>query len=127
MGAMSNDIAKLAYLVGVYKSFQRAGGAVAWRLDAIKTCQHHLSSPELYAFLIFLLSVHEPLHFYMGSMRRWIDPGTNNNIFRVKEYTDLAEETVTRMDDSDHIQDVAPVEERLGGYIHRQDVPEKLV
>jgi hypothetical protein len=38
---------------------------------------------------------------------------------RVKERTNLAEETVTRMDDSDHVQDVALVEERLGGYIHR--------
>jgi hypothetical protein len=36
MGAMSNDAAKLAYLTGLYKAFQSAGNAVAWRTDAIK-------------------------------------------------------------------------------------------
>jgi hypothetical protein len=32
---------------------------------------------------------------------------------RVKEYTYFAEETVTRMDDSDRVQDLALAEERL--------------
>ena len=37
MGAMSNDPAKLAYFTGFYKSIQSAGGAGAWRMDAVKT------------------------------------------------------------------------------------------
>lgn len=36
LGAMSNDPAKLAIFTGFYKSLQSAGGAVAWRTDAVK-------------------------------------------------------------------------------------------
>ncbi|KDQ17512.1 hypothetical protein BOTBODRAFT_29692 [Botryobasidium botryosum FD-172 SS1] len=36
LGAMSNDPAKLAIFTGFYKSLQAAGGAVAWRTDAVK-------------------------------------------------------------------------------------------
>ncbi|KAG8908079.1 hypothetical protein FRB99_000523 [Tulasnella sp. 403] len=35
MGAMSNDPAKLAIFTGFYKSIQSAGGAGAWRADAV--------------------------------------------------------------------------------------------
>ncbi|KAJ5142393.1 Major facilitator superfamily domain general substrate transporter [Penicillium atrosanguineum] len=35
VGASSNDPAKAAVLVGAYKTFQSAGGAMAWRINAI--------------------------------------------------------------------------------------------
>ncbi|KAK7468386.1 hypothetical protein VKT23_002902 [Stygiomarasmius scandens] len=37
MGAMSNDVGKLAYFVGFYKSIQSAGAAGVWRADAVGT------------------------------------------------------------------------------------------
>jgi hypothetical protein len=36
MGAMSNDPGKLAHFIGFYKSLQSAGGAIVWRMDALK-------------------------------------------------------------------------------------------
>ncbi|KIY48649.1 MFS general substrate transporter [Fistulina hepatica ATCC 64428] len=36
MGAMSDDVHKLAHLVGMYKSLQSAGAAGVWRADAVK-------------------------------------------------------------------------------------------
>jgi len=36
IGAMSNDPAKLAHFIGFYKSLQSAGGAIIWRVDALK-------------------------------------------------------------------------------------------
>lgn len=36
MGASSNDPAKAAVLVGAYKTFQSVGGAMAWRINALK-------------------------------------------------------------------------------------------
>lgn len=46
---------------------------------------------------------------------------------RVKEHTELAEETLVRMDDSGHVQDVSKAEEKLGAYLHKQDEQEKSV
>ncbi|PPR06455.1 hypothetical protein CVT24_002616 [Panaeolus cyanescens] len=37
MGAMSNDLSKLAHFAGFYKSIQSAGGVGAWRADGAKT------------------------------------------------------------------------------------------
>lgn len=109
MGAMSNDPAKLAYFVGLYKSFQSAGGAVAWRLDAIKT-----SYMALFISTWVLCAGGLLLAFPMIYLR-------------VKEHTELAEETLVRMDDSGHVQDVSKAEEKLGAYLHKQDEQEKSV
>lgn len=35
MGTQSNSTAVLAALVGAYKTFQAAGGAMAWRINAL--------------------------------------------------------------------------------------------
>ncbi|EJD04493.1 MFS general substrate transporter [Fomitiporia mediterranea MF3/22] len=36
IGAVSNDLGKLAYLNGFYRAFQAAGAAIVWRIDGLK-------------------------------------------------------------------------------------------
>jgi MFS family permease len=91
MGAMSNDPAKLAYLAGFYKSIQSAGGAGSWRADAVLTPFMNMLISTwvlLVAGLIFAFPM-----IYM----------------RVKEHTDLADETLLRMDDSGNFLDPTQV------------------
>ncbi|KAF8910625.1 major facilitator superfamily domain-containing protein [Gymnopilus junonius] len=91
LGAMSNDPAKLAYFAGFYKSIQSAGAAGAWRADAVKTPYMNLFISTwvlLVAGLVFALPM-----LYL----------------RVKEHTDLADETLLRMDDAGNILDTAQV------------------
>ncbi|KAK0245148.1 hypothetical protein EDD85DRAFT_7261 [Armillaria nabsnona] len=38
MGAMSNDLSKLDFFAGLYKSIQSAGAAGIWRADAVNLC-----------------------------------------------------------------------------------------
>ncbi|KAJ3501464.1 hypothetical protein NLJ89_g9326 [Agrocybe chaxingu] len=95
MGAMSNDPAKLAHFTGFYKSIQSAGGAGAWRADAVKTpfMNMFLSTwTILVAGLIFALPM---IHL------------------RVKNFTDLGDEALMRMDDSGRIADSGEVRRRI--------------
>jgi len=82
MGAMSNDPAKLAYLTGFYKSIQSAGGAGAWGADADKTPYMNMLISTwvlLAAGLVFAF----PMIYS-----------------RVKDHTELEDETLIRMDDT---------------------------
>jgi len=85
MGAMSNDPAKLAYFTGFYKSIQSAGSVGAWRADAVKLPYMNIFASTwalLAAGLLFALPM---IHL------------------RVKDHTDLEDETIARMDDFGHI------------------------
>ncbi|KAF8959869.1 major facilitator superfamily domain-containing protein [Flammula alnicola] len=91
MGAMSNDPAKLAHFTGFYKSIQSAGAAGAWRADGVKTPFMNMFISTwvlLVAGLVFALPI---VHM------------------RVKNHTDLQDETLMRMDDSGLIHDVSGV------------------
>ncbi|KAG9007219.1 hypothetical protein FRB93_008042 [Tulasnella sp. JGI-2019a] len=88
MGAMSNDPAKLAIFVGFYKSLQSAGGAGAWRADAVGIPFMNIFASTwglLAGGLIFTLPM-----LYL----------------RVKDHTEVEEEVLARMDDEGHVQDV---------------------
>lgn len=95
MGAMSNDPAKLAYLAGLYKSIQSAGGAVAWRIDGIKL-------PYMNIFISTWVLLVAGLVFALPML-----------YLRVKEHTDLQDETLVRMDDSGRVLGVHEAEKRL--------------
>ena len=89
MGAMSNDPAKLAYFTGFYKAIQSAGGAGSWRLDGVGTSyktMFYVTWALLLAGLVFALPM-----LYM----------------RVKNQTDIEDETLARMDDQGHIRAVS--------------------
>jgi len=95
MGAMSNDPAKLAHFIGFYKSIQSAGAAGVWRADGVGLPYMNIFISTwtlLVAGLLFLL----PMMY-----------------IRVKDHTDIADETLARMDDSGHIQ---PVEKVPGNF-----------
>jgi len=92
MGAMSNDPAKLAYFVGFYKSIQSAGGAGAWRADGAKV-------PYLNLFISTWVLLVAGLIFALPMM-----------YLRIKNTTDLEDETLARMDDTGHIHATADVE-----------------
>ncbi|KAF9552989.1 MFS general substrate transporter [Agrocybe pediades] len=85
MGAMSNDPAKLAHFIGFYKSIQSAGAAGAWRADAVKT-------PFMNMFISTWVLLAAGLVFTLPMI-----------YLRVKDTTDLADETLIRMDDSGKI------------------------
>jgi len=87
MGAMSNDPAKLAHLTGFYKSIQSAGGAGAWRADAVKT-------PFMNMFISTWVILVAGLVFAFPMIYA-----------RVKEHTELEDETLVRMDDSGNFVD----------------------
>jgi len=91
MGAMSNDPAKLAFLVGFYKSIQSAGAAVIWRVDALKAPFMNIFI-STWTLLAAGLLIALPMIY-----------------LRVKDHTELADETLWRMDDSGHIRDVDAV------------------
>ncbi|KAJ3723946.1 MFS general substrate transporter [Lentinula raphanica] len=91
MGAISNDAGKLAIMVGFYKSMQSAGAAGVFRADAVKTPFMTMLITTwvlLVAGLIFALPM---IHL------------------RVKNHTDIADETLVRMDSKGQIRDVEQV------------------
>ncbi|EJD55106.1 MFS general substrate transporter [Auricularia subglabra TFB-10046 SS5] len=86
MGAMSNDPAKLAHFTGFYKSIQSAGGAVGWRIDAMKVPFMHILLSTwslLVAGLIFALPM-----LYL----------------RVKNHTEEEDEALVRLDDEGNLR-----------------------
>ncbi|KAJ6472643.1 MFS general substrate transporter [Mycena vulgaris] len=85
MGAMSNDPSKLAYFTGFYKSIQSAGSAGAWRADAILT-------PFMNMFVSTWALCAAGLLFALPAI-----------YLRVKDYTDLEDEAVARIDDKGHV------------------------
>ncbi|KAJ3501926.1 hypothetical protein NLJ89_g9121 [Agrocybe chaxingu] len=85
MGAMSNDPAKLAHFTGLYKSIQSAGAAGIWRGDAVKI-------PFMNIFISTWVLLVVGLVFALPML-----------YIRVKETTDIADETLARMDDSGQI------------------------
>ncbi|KAG6331719.1 hypothetical protein ID866_7369 [Astraeus odoratus] len=88
MGAMSNDPAKLAVFTGFYKSIQSAGAAGVWRADAtgIPFMNIFLSS---WCLTTFGLVCALPMIY-----------------LRVKEHTELADETLARMDDTGRVREL---------------------
>ncbi|CAA7267753.1 unnamed protein product [Cyclocybe aegerita] len=107
MGAMSNDPAKLAHFTGFYKSIQSAGGAGAWRADAVRTpfMNMFLSTwTILVAGLIFTLPM---IHL------------------RVKNHTDLGDEALMRMDDTGRIAESGEVRRRVRPMPEPEPQPEK--
>ncbi|KAJ7095079.1 MFS general substrate transporter [Mycena belliarum] len=91
MGAMSNDPAKLAYFTGFYKSIQSAGAVGSWRADAVLTPYMNMFASTWglsVAGLVFALPM-----IYL----------------RVREHTDMEDETVARMDDDGHVLPSAEV------------------
>jgi hypothetical protein len=91
MGAMSNDPSKLAHFSGLYKAVQSAGGAVSWRVDAVKT-------PFMSIFIStwVLLAV----GLICAAPMIWT---------RVKEHTSIEDETLVRRAVDQHI-----VEDKMG-------------
>jgi len=85
MGAMSNDPNKLAYFTGFYKSIQSAGAAGAWRADAVLTPFMNVFA-STWALCVAGLLFALPMIY-----------------LRVKEHTDLEDETVARMDEHGHV------------------------
>lgn len=102
MGAMSNDPAKLAHFTGFYKSIQSAGGAGAWRADARKT-------PFMNMFISTWVLLAAGLVFSLPMI-----------YMRVKDHTDLADETLMLMDDSGRIIGVDELASE-----RRKRIPEK--
>ncbi|KAG8908081.1 hypothetical protein FRB99_000525 [Tulasnella sp. 403] len=92
MGAMSNDPAKLAIFTGFYKSIQSAGGAGAWRADAVGLPYMNIFASTwalLVAGLVFAL----PMLYT-----------------RVKNTTQAEDEVIARIgeDESEVAEDVKP-------------------
>ncbi|KAK0456956.1 hypothetical protein EV421DRAFT_1896148 [Armillaria borealis] len=76
----------LAFFAGFYKSIQSAGAAGIWRADAVKIPYMNMFISEwapLVGGLVFALPM---------------------VILRIKNHTDLDDETITRMDDKGHIR-----------------------
>ncbi|KAJ7499239.1 MFS general substrate transporter [Mycena latifolia] len=95
MGAMSNDPNKLAYFTGFYKSIQSAGAAGSWRADAVLTPFMNMFASTWAlsaAGLLFALPM-----IYL----------------RVKDHTELEDETVARMDDDGNILPTEVVAQQL--------------
>ncbi|KAK1220058.1 hypothetical protein PQX77_017199 [Marasmius sp. AFHP31] len=88
MGAMSNDPAKLAYFSGFYKSLQSAGAAGVWRADAV-------GAPYMNIFISTWVLLVAGLLFALPMIH-----------LRVKDYTDIEDETIARMDSDGHIREV---------------------
>ncbi|TFY66703.1 hypothetical protein EVG20_g4384 [Dentipellis fragilis] len=86
MGAMSNDPAKLAYFTGFYKSIQSAGAAGVWRADGVKL-------PYMNIFISTWVLLAAGLLFALPMI-----------YLRVKDHTDIEDETIMRMDDTGRIQ-----------------------
>lgn len=90
MGAISNDTSKLAIMVGFYKSIQSAGAAGVWRTDAV-------GIPFMNIFISTWVLLVAGLLFALPMIH-----------LRVKDHTDLADETLVRMDSRGNLR---PVEE----------------
>ncbi|KAA1475457.1 MFS general substrate transporter [Dentipellis sp. KUC8613] len=90
MGAMSNDPAKLAYFTGFYKSIQSAGAAGVWRADGVKL-------PYMNIFISTWVLLAAGLLFALPMI-----------YLRVKDHTDIEDETIMRMDDTGRIQPTDP-------------------
>jgi MFS family permease len=93
MGAMSNDPAKLAYFTGFYKSLQSAGAAGIWRADGV-------GKPYLDMFASTWALTVAGLLFCLPMI-----------YLRVKNHTELADETVARIGDDGHIRPVEEVQQ----------------
>ncbi|KZW00733.1 MFS general substrate transporter [Exidia glandulosa HHB12029] len=92
MGAMSNDPAKLAHFTGFYKSIQSAGGAIGWRIDAMKV-------PYMNIFLSTWALLVGGLVFALPML-----------YLRVKNTTDYEDEALVRMDDSGNLRPASQYE-----------------
>jgi len=92
MGAMSNDPAKLAHFTGFYKSIQSAGAAGIWRADAVKI-------PFMNVFISTWVLLGAGLVFAFPMI-----------CMRVKEHTDISDETLVRMDDTGNVAALTNVE-----------------
>jgi len=90
MGAISNDAGKLAIMVGFYKSLQSAGAAGVWRTDAVGIAYMNIFISTWVLLIAGLLFALPMIHL------------------RVKDHTELADETLVRMDDKGNLR---PVEE----------------
>jgi len=91
MGAISNDAGKLAIMVGFYKSLQSAGAAGVWRADAVKV-------PMMNIFISTWVLLVAGLLFALPMVH-----------LRVKNHTELADETLARMDSRGNIRAVEEV------------------
>ncbi|KAF8224043.1 MFS general substrate transporter [Tricholoma matsutake] len=88
MGAMSNDPAKLAHFAGFYKSMQSAGAAGVWRADAVK-------APFMNIFISTWVLLVGGLVVALPMIH-----------LRVKEHTDIEDETLVHMDEQGNLQPV---------------------
>ncbi|KAF9476003.1 MFS general substrate transporter [Pholiota conissans] len=91
MGAMSNDPAKLANFTGFYKAIQSAGGAGSWRVDAQKRPYMNLFISTWVLLAAGLVCTLPMIHL------------------RVKNHTDLEEETLMRMDSEGQLHDASEI------------------
>ncbi|KAJ3998840.1 MFS general substrate transporter [Lentinula boryana] len=91
MGAISNDAGKLAIMVGFYKSLQSAGAAGVWRADAVNI-------PFMNIFISTWVMLVSGLIFALPMIH-----------LRVKNHTEIVDETLVRMDSKGHIRDVEQV------------------
>jgi len=96
MGAMSNDVAKLAHFIGFYKSIQSAGAAGVWRADGV-------GLPYLNIFLSTWILLVAGLIFALPMIH-----------MRVTNHTTLEEEVIARMDDQGKIHDASEIKEQGG-------------
>jgi MFS family permease len=92
MGAISNDAGKLAIMVGFYKSLQSAGAAGVWRADAVKLPFLNIFVSTWVLLVVGLLFALPMIHL------------------RVKNHTELADETLVRMDEHGNVRDVSEVQ-----------------
>ncbi|KAF8231542.1 MFS general substrate transporter [Tricholoma matsutake] len=88
IGAMSNDPAKLAHFAGFYKSLQSAGSAGVWRADAVKLPFMNIFISVWILLVVGLVAALPMIHL------------------RVKEHTDIEDETLVRMDEHENMQPV---------------------
>jgi MFS family permease len=92
MGAISNDAGKLAIMVGFYKSLQSAGAAGVWRADAVGLPFMNIFISTWVLLVAGLICALPMIHL------------------RVKDHTELADETLVRMDGNGHIRDVSELQ-----------------
>jgi len=93
MGAMSNDVAKLAHFIGFYKSIQSAGAAGVWRADGV-------GLPYLNIFLSTWILLVVGLVFALPMIQ-----------MRVTNHTTLEDEVIARMDNDGNIHDASEIKQ----------------
>ncbi|KAF6765903.1 MFS general substrate transporter [Ephemerocybe angulata] len=96
LGAMSNDPAKLAHFSGLYKSLQSAGAAGIWRADGVKVPFKNIFLSTWILLVVGLALVLPMIHL------------------RVREHTELEDETLARMDDSGKVVAVDEIKDTPG-------------